>query len=560
MCTGNLVEASSYSGSWEDWLSAGVGSDLGLEQSAHLEAECQAKAAKVWQRIQGRSRHRGAPLEEPSVSDLCWPGYRGGNKPCLPSRGSPGWGRRMDPFTDTLQRLREAFGSGRTRPAEFRAAQLEGLGRFLRENKQLLQEGLAQDLHKSAFEGDISEIIVCQNEVDLALKNLHAWMKDESVAKNLFTQLGSAFIRKEPFGLVLIVAPWNYPVNLTLAPLVGALAAGNCVVLKPSEISKGMEKVLAEVLPQYLDQSCFAVVLGGPEETGQLLKHKFDYILFTGSPRVGKIIMAAAAKHLTPVTLELGGKNPCYVDDDCDPQTVANRVVLFRYFNTGQTCVAPDYILCSPEMQARLLPALQSAITRFYGDDPQSSPDLGRIINHKHFQRLRGLLSCGRVAIGGQSDESERYIAPTVLVDVQETEPVMQEEIFGPILPIMNVRGLDEAIDFINRREKPLALYAFSNSNQVVNRMLDRTSSGSFGGNEGFIYMSLSSLPLGGVGNSGMGRYHGKFSFDTFSHHRACLLSYSGLEKLNAIRYPPYSEWKQQLISWALGKQSCTLL
>ncbi|XP_032345897.1 LOW QUALITY PROTEIN: aldehyde dehydrogenase family 3 member B2-like [Camelus ferus] len=466
----------------------------------------------------------------------------------------------MDPFTDTLQRLREAFGSGRTRPAEFRAAQLEGLGRFLRENKQLLQEGLAQDLHKSAFEGDISEIIVCQNEVDLALKNLHAWMKDESVAKNLFTQLGSAFIRKEPFGLVLIVAPWNYPVNLTLAPLVGALAAGNCVVLKPSEISKGMEKVLAEVLPQYLDQSCFAVVLGGPEETGQLLKHKFDYILFTGSPRVGKIIMAAAAKHLTPVTLELGGKNPCYVDDDCDPQTVANRVVLFRYFNTGQTCVAPDYILCSPEMQARLLPALQSAITRFYGDDPQSSPDLGRIINHKHFQRLRGLLSCGRVAIGGQSDESERYIAPTVLVDVQETEPVMQEEIFGPILPIMNVRGLDEAIDFINRREKPLALYAFSNSNQVVNRMLDRTSSGSFGGNEGFIYMSLSSLPLGGVGNSGMGRYHGKFSFDTFSHHRACLLSYSGLEKLNAIRYPPYSEWKQQLISWALGKQSCTLL
>ncbi|XP_072826544.1 aldehyde dehydrogenase family 3 member B2 isoform X5 [Vicugna pacos] len=329
----------------------------------------------------------------------------------------------------------------------------------------------------SAFEGDVSEIIICQNEVDLALKNLHAWMKDESVAKNLFTQLDSAFIRKEPFGLVLIVAPWNYPVNLTLVPLVGALAAGNCVVLKPSEISKGTEKVLAEVLPRYLDQSCFAVVLGGPEETGQLLKHKFDYILFTGSPRVGKIIMAAATKHLTPVTLELGGKNPCYVDDDCDPQTVANRVAWFRYFNTGQTCVAPDYVLCSPEMQARLLPALQSAITRFYGEDPQSSPDLGRIINHKHFQRLRDLLSCGRVAIGGQSDESECYIAPTVLVDVQETEPVMQEEIFGPILPIMNVRGLDEAIDFINRREKPLALYAFSNSNQATVGWEDTTAS-----------------------------------------------------------------------------------
>ncbi|XP_016068920.1 PREDICTED: aldehyde dehydrogenase family 3 member B2-like isoform X2 [Miniopterus natalensis] len=429
----------------------------------------------------------------------------------------------MDPFEDTLQRLREAFSSGRTRPAEFRAAQLRGLGRFLQDNKQLLQEALAQDLHK------------------------------------LMT-LSSTFIRKEPFGLVVIISPWNYPVYLSLLPLVGALAAGNCVVLKPSEISRGTERVLAEVLPQYLDQSCFAVVLGGPEETGQLLEHKFDYIFFTGSPRVGKIVMAAAAKHLMPVTLELGGKNPCYVDDNCDPQIVANRVALFRYFNAGQTCVAPNYILCSPEVQERLVSALQSAITCFYGEDPRSSPDLGRIINEKHFQRLRGLLGCGRVAIGGQSEESDRYIAPTVLVDVQETEPVMQEEIFGPILPIMNVRSLDEAIDFINHREKPLALYAFSNSSQVVNQMLESTSSGSFGGNDGFKYLSLSSMPMGGVGNSGMGRYHGKFSFDTFSHQRACLLSCSGLEKLNEIQYPPYTAWKKKLISWTLASQSCTLL
>ncbi|XP_003798355.2 aldehyde dehydrogenase family 3 member B2-like isoform X2 [Otolemur garnettii] len=466
----------------------------------------------------------------------------------------------MDPFEDTLRRLREAFATGCTRPAEFRAAQLRGLSRFLQDNKQLLQDALAQDLSKSAFEADMSELVICQNEVDLALRNLQAWMKDEPAATNMITKLDSAFIRKEPFGLVLIIAPWNYPVNLTLVPLVGALAAGNCVVLKPSEISKGTEKVLAEVLPQYLDQSCFAVVLGGPQETGQLLEHKFDYILFTGSPRVGRIVMTAATKYLTPVTLELGGKNPCYVDDNCDPQTVANRVAWFRYFNAGQTCVAPDYILCSPETQERLLPALQSAITRFYGDDPQSSPNLGRIINQKHFQRLQALLGCGRVAIGGQSDESERYIAPTVLVDVQETEPVMQEEIFGPILPIMNVRSLDEAIDFITRREKPLALYAFSNSRQVVDQMLNRTSSGNFGGNEGFIYMLLPSLPLGGVGNSGMGRYHGKFSFDTFSHHRACLLSHPGLEKLNDLRYPPYTDRSQQLLRWAVGSWTCTLL
>ncbi|XP_024110947.2 aldehyde dehydrogenase family 3 member B2 [Pongo abelii] len=466
----------------------------------------------------------------------------------------------MDPFKDTLRRLQEAFNSGRTRPAEFRAVQLQGLGRFLQENKQLLHDVLAQDLHKSAIEADISELLLCQNEVDYALKNLQAWMKDEPGSTNLFTKLDSVFIRKEPFGLVLIIVPWNYPVNLTLVPLVGALAAGNCVVLKPSEISQGTEKVLAEVLPQYLDQSCFAVVLGGPQETGQLLEHKFDYIFFTGSPRVGKIVMTAAAKHLTPVTLELGGKNPCYVDNNCDPQTVANRVAWFRYFNAGQTCVAPDYILCSPEMQERLLPALQSTITRFYGDDPQSSPNLGRIINQKQFQRLRALLGCGRVAIGGQSDESDRYIAPTVLVDVQETEPVMQEEIFGPILPIVNVRSMDEAIEFINRREKPLALYAFSNSSQVVNQMLERTSSGSFGGNEGFSFVTLLSVPLGGVGHSGMGRYHGKFTFDTFSHHRTCLLAPSGLEKLKEIRYPPYTDWNQQLLHWGMGSQSCTLL
>ncbi|XP_076770814.1 aldehyde dehydrogenase family 3 member B2 isoform X2 [Arvicanthis niloticus] len=467
---------------------------------------------------------------------------------------------RASPFEATLHRLRETFYAGRTRPAEFRTAQLQSLGRFLQDNKQLLQDALAKDLGKAAFESDISEIILCQNEVDLALKNLQTWMKDESVSTNLLTKLSSAFIRKEPFGLVLIIAPWNYPLNLMIMPLVGAIAAGNCVVLKPSEISKNTEKVLAELLPQYLDQSCFAVMLGGPEETSQLLKHKFDYIFFTGSPRVGKIVMAAATKHLTPITLELGGKNPCYVDDNCDPQTVANRVAWFRYFNAGQTCVAPDYVLCSQEMQERLVPALQNAITRFYGDNPQTSPNLGRIINQKHFKRLQGLLGCGRVVIGGQSDEGERYIAPTVLVDVKETEPVIQEEIFGPILPLVTVKNLDEAINFINQREKPLALYAFSNNSQVVNQMLERTSSGGFGGNDGFLYLTLPALPLGGVGNSGMGRYHGKFSFDTFSHQRACLLRSPGMEKLNDFRYPPYGSWNQQLIGWAMGSQSCTLL
>nr|KAF6281685.1 hypothetical protein mPipKuh1_010217 [Pipistrellus kuhlii] len=363
----------------------------------------------------------------------------------------------MDPFEDTLQRLREAFREGRTRSAEFRAAQLKGLDRFLREHKQQLQEALLQDLRKSAFEAELSELSISHAEINLALRNLRAWMKDEKVPRNLATQLDSAFVRKEPFGVVLIIAPWNYPLNLILVPLVGAIAAGNCVMLKPSEVSKNTEKILVEMLPRYLDRA---------------------------------------------------------------------------------------------------------AITRFYGEDPRASPDLGRIISDKHFQRLRGLLGCGRVAVGGQSEESDRYIAPTVLVDVQETEPVMQEEIFGPILPIVTVSSLDEAVDFINRREKPLALYAFSRRSQVVKQVLARTSSGGFCGNDGFMHLILASLPFGGVGASGMGSYHGKFSFDTFSHHRACLLRRPGLEKMYSVRYPPYSPRSLRVLLLAMETRgcSCTLL
>ncbi|XP_072495440.1 aldehyde dehydrogenase family 3 member B1-like isoform X1 [Notamacropus eugenii] len=459
---------------------------------------------------------------------------------------------QVNPYADILTCLRDAFNSGRTRPAEFRVSQLCGLSRFLKENRKLLLDALTQDLNKPASEADISEIVLCEGEVKLALNNLHTWMKDEQVEKNLATQMDSAFIRKEPYGVALIIAPWNYPLNLVLVPLVGAIAAGNCVVLKPSEISKGMEKVIAEVLPQYLDKNCFTTVVGGPQEATILLKNKFDYIFFTGSPRVGQIVMSAASKHLTPLTLELGGKNPCYVDDNCDLQNVANRVAWFRFLNAGQTCVAPDYVLCSRETQEKLLPALQRAVTQFYGQDPQNSPDLARIINDKHFHRLQGLLGNGRAAIGGQSDEQERYIAPTVLVDVKETDPVMQEEIFGPILPIFNVQSIDEAIAFIRKREKPLALYAFSNDSKVVNKVLDQTSSGSFGGNDGFMFMTMTSMPFGGVGHSGMGTYHGKFTFDTFSHRRGCLLSSPHLEMFKKIRYPPYSPRHRKLMVWLL--------
>lgn len=469
----------------------------------------------------------------------------------------------MSNYQDIVGRLRASFNTGKTRPLEYRLCQLQALGRLVEENKAAINDALFQDLRKPAFEAQVSETSMINTEINLALNNLKTWMKDEYVEKNWATTLDTAYIRKDPFGVVLIIGPWNYPVHLLLIPLVGAIAAGNCSILKPSEVSTSTEKLMSELLPRYLDQDCFAVVCGGPQETTQLLESKFDYIFFTGSPNVGKIIMTAAAKQLTPVTLELGGKNPCIIDNGCDPKTTANRVIWSHFFNAGQTCTAPDYVLCTQEMRELLVPAMKETLEEFYGKDPKQSPDLGRIINDRHFQRVKALLDSGTTAIGGDHDEKERYIAPTILVDVTESDPVMQEEIFGPILPIMTVKGVDEAIAFINRRERPLALYAFSPDSKVVDTVLERTSSGGFCGNDGMMHMTLPSLPFGGIGKSGMGMYHGKFTYNTFSHHRAVLLRGTGMEKLNSLRYPPYSERNLGLLISAIEvkrKGICNIL
>ncbi|XP_053922653.1 aldehyde dehydrogenase family 3 member B1 isoform X1 [Cuculus canorus] len=533
-----------------------------------------------------------------------------------------------NPYAGLVSCLRAAWLSGKTRPMEYRVAQLEALGRFLDEKKQDILEATALDLGKPPFEAEFSEVLLCKNELHETLNNLAHWMKDEHVERNLVTRLDSAFIRKDPYGVVLIIAPWNYPVILLLGPLIGAIAAGNCVIVKPSEMTKNTEKLMAEALPSYLDkvrsspcpclmadtikpcpvpsqhtpaphhsrsclhaqqprmlwvgmgtgcpgqmltlgtlplplQDCFAVVTAGVPETTKLLENKFDYIFFTGSPSVGRIVMTAAAKHLTPVTLELGGKNPCYVSDNCDVHNVARRVAWGRFFNAGQTCVAPDYVLCSLEMQEKLLPALREAITEFYGPNPQESPDFGRMVGDRHFQRVQALLRSGNVAIGGQTDADTRYVAPTVLVDVQPSDPVMQEEIFGPILPFVTVANVEEAIDFINNRERPLVTYAFSSNDKVVNQVLERTSSGGFCGNDTLMHVMLTSLPFGGIGNSGLGMYHGKFTFDTFTHHRGCLHRGMGREALNAPRYPPYSQQKLGMVravSELKRKGACTLL
>ncbi|XP_075785125.1 aldehyde dehydrogenase family 3 member B1 isoform X2 [Pelodiscus sinensis] len=468
----------------------------------------------------------------------------------------------MNPYAGLVSGLRAAWLAGKTRGAEHRVSQLEALGRFLDDKKQPILDAMASDMRKPPLEAELSEILLVKNEVNYALNSLASWMKDEFVEKNLVTRLDTAFIRKDPYGVVLIIGPWNYPLHLILVPLVGAIAAGNCVIIKPSEISSCTEKLVAEMLPSYLDKDCFAVVTGGPAETTQLLENKFDYIFYTGGPQVGRIVMTAAAKHLTPLTLELGGKNPCYVAEGGDLQSVANRLVWGRCFNAGQTCVAPDYVLCSPETQEKLLPALGRAIAQFYGPDPRASPDFARLVSDRQFQRVRALLGSGRVALGGQTDEQERYIAPTVLADVQPSEPAMQEEIFGPVLPIVTVPGVDEAIAFINSRERPLAVYVFAADSKVVHRVLEQTSSGGFGANDPMMHMTLPSLPFGGIGNSGLGSYHGKFGFDTFTHQRACVLRSSGLEALNSPRYPPYSQRKLGLLAAASQiqrKGTCSL-
>ncbi|XP_069767057.1 multidrug and toxin extrusion protein 1-like isoform X2 [Narcine bancroftii] len=392
-------------------------------------------------------------------------------------------------------------------------------------------------------------------EIALAVNKLPEWTAPESVKKNMMTLMDTVYIHREPLGVVLIIGAWNYPLAIVLQPLVGAIAAGNAAVLKPSEVSGNTAQLLADILPQYLDKDLYPVVTGGPQEASELLKHPFDHILYTGSTVVGRVVMEAAAKHLTPVTLELGGKSPCYVDTDCDLAVACRRIVWGRYTNCGQTCIAPDYILCDKSIQDELVKKMSSTITEFYGSDPQKSPDYGRIVNQRHFRRIMSLLEGVNVAYGGENDEGDLYIAPTIVTDVDPDSKIMQEEIFGPLLPLVTVSSVDEAIAFINKREKPLALYLFSHNKKLVKKMIGETSSGGVTANDCLIHYSIPALPFGGVGKSGFGAYHGRFSFETFSHRRACVLKSLGMEKVNSIRYAPASDSKQKWILWLLKKR-----
>ncbi|XP_072298518.1 aldehyde dehydrogenase family 3 member B1 [Eucyclogobius newberryi] len=468
----------------------------------------------------------------------------------------------MESYSAVLQRLRTAFLSGVTVPEQFRRTQLNQLLRLLQENEEKIVEALHKDLAKPKFEAVVADLALVINELGYALSNLWSWLQPEHVRRNLATKVDDCFVRREPFGVVLIIGPWNYPIQLLLLPLVAAIAAGNCVVIKPSEVSPAVEAVIAELIPKYMSPDCFTVVCGGAEETKALLNNKFDHIFYTGSQAVARIVLQAAAPHLTPVTLELGGKSPCYIHDQVNILVAARRVAWAKFFNMGQSCVAPDYVLCTVAMRDALVPAIKQVLEEFYSSEPQKSPDLARIVSPKHWTRLMGLLgqSKGRVVLGGESDEADKYISPTVLVDVSEDDALMKEEIFGPLLPIITVGSVEEAIDFINRQEKPLALYAFSNDYNVINTVLERTSSGGFCSNDGIIYMTLPGLPFGGVGSSGFGNYHGRWGFETFSHKRAVMLRGWALERLNGLRYPPYTDSNLSWLRWTAAPKLCSIM
>ncbi|MEU5095561.1 aldehyde dehydrogenase family protein [Streptomyces sp. NPDC020996] len=425
---------------------------------------------------------------------------------------------------DIVARLRATFRTGRTKPLAWRTDQLRRLRALLTEKGPDLAAALHADLGKSATEAHRTEIGFTVREIDHTLGHLADWLRPEPAPDP--AHLGAdarAWTQYDPLGVVLVIAPWNYPAQLLLAPLVGALAAGNAVVAKPSELAPATSAALARLLPEYLDTDAVAVVEGGVPETTALLAQRFDHVFYTGNGAVGRIVMRAAAEHLTPVTLELGGKSPAFVDRGVDLDVVADRLARGKFLNAGQTCVAPDYVLTDPATAAALEPALARAVEALYGSDPRTCGEYGRIVNERHFDRLTGLLGSGRVVVGGDSDRAQKFIAPTVLADVDPDAPVMREEIFGPILPIVTVSGLDEAIDFVNDRDKPLALYVFSESEGTRARIAAETSSGGLGYGLPLAHLTVSDLPFGGVGESGMGSYHGPYSIETFSHRKAVL-------------------------------------
>jgi aldehyde dehydrogenase (NAD+) len=424
---------------------------------------------------------------------------------------------------ELVRRQREFFTSGATRDTGFRVNRLRDLKRMVEENQAAIEAALAQDLAKPASEARSGEITPILAEVDLAIEKTPLWSRTKKVATPEYRPAAASYVMPEPFGVVLIIAPWNYPLSLNLSPLIGAMAAGNCAVLKPSELAPASSHLVAELVQRYFEPSLIAAVEGGVEQAQALLDEKFDHILYTGGPATGKKVMEAAARHLTPLTLELGGKCPCIVEDDTDIAYAARRITRGKFFNAGQTCIAPDYLLVHAGVKQRLLDGIAANIASAYGEDPRSSPRYGRIVNNAHFDRIMALLEGHTAVIGGEGDRGSLYISPTVIDSPAPDTPLMQEEIFGPVLPVVAYADLEEAISFVSDRPKPLALYFFSASRLQQRRVLAHTTSGGCCINDVMAHYANPMLPFGGVGASGFGRYHGKAGFDTFSNLKSVL-------------------------------------
>jgi aldehyde dehydrogenase (NAD+) len=441
-------------------------------------------------------------------------------------------------ITEVVCKQRDFFNTGQTKELDFRIAQLKTIKQLIIDHETEIIEALKADLHKPECEAFLSEISLIAKEIDYALKHIKTWNKPQKAAVPWQFLPASAQIHPEPLGIVLIIGAWNYPIQLIISPLVGAIAAGNCAILKPSELAYHTSRILAEIISKKFDPAYIAVIEGDVETSQKLLLEKFDHIFFTGSKDVGKIIMKAAAKYLTPVTLELGGKSPCIIDYDIHIEHTIRRIIWGKFANAGQTCIAPDYLLVNKKIKDKLLAGIQKCLKEFYGDNPAKSSDYARIISPKHFERLANFLKNGKIIIGGESNPEERYIAPTVIDNVSWDDPIMQEEIFGPILPVIEYSEISEAIALINSRPKPLALYLFTQNKNLQKRVLQETSSGGVCINDTVKHFAASSLPFGGVGDSGIGNYHGKASFDTFSHYKSVLYKPFWLDL--KLLYPPY--------------------
>ncbi len=451
-------------------------------------------------------------------------------------------------YRELVQQLRTTFDSGVTRPLSWRREQLDAMKAMLEDNESVIAEALAADLSKPPQEVVLGETALLFAEIKHARARLERWARPRKVDTPMFAQPAVSRVEPEPLGVALIIGAWNYPLQLTLAPLIPAIAAGNCAVLKPSEVTPYTSKLIANMVPRYLDRRAVAVVEGAVPETTALLAQRWDHVFYTGGAAVGKIVMKAAAERLTPVTLELGGKSPAIVDDSADLKSAARRIAWGKALNAGQTCIAPDYVLVSAQRRDALLEALKSEWQAMLGDNPCTSDDYAAVVNERHFNRIAELIEQGTVAIGGRVDPETRRIEPTVLVQPDMEAPVMTDEIFGPVLPVIETENLDAAIAFVRQGDKPLSAYLFTRSKAAETRFLDELACGSVCINDVMMFMSVPELPFGGVGMSGMGQYHGKAGFDRFSHLKSVMKR--GRFPDPSIRYAPYSALKTKLLKW----------